>query len=132
MKLTEQEIIDILDSKGLHCLNIDAYENMNTILSLECTNGHHIDASLKSVRNAHFKCPICEGQDSLSSEVSSADIPLKSGRRIVAIDNATENAGVSVFDDGKLVFYKLFHFSGDTIGRMADNRKLLEHTFIEK
>ena len=130
MRLTEQEIIDILDSKGLHCLNIAEYENMNTILSLECSNGHHIDASLKSVRNAHFKCPICEGKNSLSAEVSNLQVPEKSGKRIVAIDNATESVGVSVFDDKKLVFYHLFHFTGETLDRMCDNRKLLEETII--
>ena len=44
----------------------------------------------------------------------------------MAFDQATEHFGVSVFDDGKLVFFNLFVFSGATNKRLADIKKLLE------
>lgn len=127
---SRNEVIDILGSKGFTTTNIEEYKNLDTVLHLKCSNGHELDASLKTVRNPNFKCPLCEGHSSIGSAVSSIAPPIKSGYRIVAIDNASNNAGISVFDDGKLVFYKLYHFDGETIDRLCDNRTLLEDIAI--
>lgn len=132
MRLSDAEIQDILSSKGLSCSNLKDYKNMDTVLQLTCKNGHHIQASLKTVRNAHFRCPICDGNKSISQQVGDLVVPPKTGERIVAIDNATERAGVSVYDNGKLVFYHLFVFSGDTIGRILKNRNLLKDIIIKQ
>lgn len=128
-KLNEQEINGILESKGLVCLNIDSYVNLDTILTFKCKENHTIEASMRSVRNAHFKCPECDGKSSLG-KINIANPPIKCGFRIVAIDNATKNAGVSVFDDGQLVFYHLYQYEGDTLTRMVHNRNFLEDTVI--
>ena len=129
-KLNEQEIKGILDSKGLICLDIDKYSNLDTILTFKCKNNHTLEASIRSVRNAHFKCPECEGQASIGI-VNNIQPPPKTGYRIVAIDNATKNAGVSIFDDNKLTFYHLYQYDGDTITRMVNNRQFLENVVID-
>lgn len=128
--LTKTEINDILAAKGFTCSNIDEYKNLDTILHLQCKNGHCLEASLKTVRNVNFKCPKCEGQESISKDLNNIAPPPKNGYRVVGIDNATENIGVSVFDDKKLVFYHLYHFEGDTITRMLKNRILLEEYIL--
>ena len=131
-KLSKQEIEGILESKKLVCLNIEAYQNLDSLLALQCINGHKIDATMRTIRNSHFKCPECEGRLSTSIELSNINIPVKAGFRIVAIDNATENVGVSVFDNEKLVFYHLYKYEGSTISRMVKNRQFLEQVIIEQ
>lgn len=132
MALSRQTITDILESKRFTCSNIDEYKNLDTILHLTCEHGHHIDAALKTVRNANFRCPYCAGNESVSDKLNGVEPPPKSGFRIIAIDNATENAGLSIFDDGKLVFYHLFHFEGDLIGRIMKNKNLIKDIIIGK
>lgn len=131
-KLSAQEITDIIESKGFTCSNVNEYVNMDTIMHLQCTHGHHIDASIKTVRNANFKCPYCVGDESISDKISNIVPPIKQGYRVIAIDNATNNAGLSIFDDGKLVFYHLFQFEGDAIGRILKNRKLFVDMIIKQ
>lgn len=131
-KLNEQEIQGILDSKGLTCLNIENYKNLETTLLFKCKNNHTIEASMRTIRNAHFKCPECEGKISTSELLSNNNVAPKSGYRIVAIDNATANVGLSIFDDDKLVYYHLYHYEGDTISRMVNNRKFIEEIVIDQ
>lgn len=130
MRLTDQEIKDILASKGFTCSNIEDYVNLDTVLHLQCEHGHNIDASIRTVRNANFKCGICDGQNSISNHITVVNIAAKDGYRIVAIDNATEKVGISVFDSGKLVYWHLYQYSGETIERMVKNREFLENTII--
>lgn len=130
-KLNEQEINGILESKGLTCLNIEEYQNLDSVLKFKCKNGHDLEASMRTIRNAHFKCPQCEGQASKGAVVNTTVLPQKTGYRLVAIDNATHNAGVSVFDDNKLVYYHLYKYEGDTITRMVANRLFLEKEVID-
>lgn len=131
-KLNEQEIQGILDTKGLTCLNIESYKNLESVLQFKCKNGHSIEASMRTVRNAHFKCPECEGKISISTLLSNNNIAPKNGYRVVAIDNATANVGVSIFDDDKLIYYHLYHYEGDTIARMVNNRRFIEEVVIEQ
>ena len=131
-KLNEQEIKDILTTKGLTCLNIEQYKNLETNLMFKCQNGHSIEASMRTIRNAHFKCPECEGKISTSDALSNHTVAPKAGYRVVAIDNATANVGVSIFDDDKLIYYHLYHYEGDTITRMVNNRRFIEETVISK
>ena len=132
MKLTEIEIKNILESKGFTSSNIGDYKNLDTVLSLTCKNGHKIQASIKTVRNAHFKCPICDGNASVAAKVENICPPPKTGERVIAIDNATEKVGISIFDNKKLVFYHLFMIEGDTISRLLKNRKMIEDIVIAK
>ena len=129
--LSKQQVSDIAESKGFEVLNLADYKSLDTVMRLKCKNGHLLDASIKTVRNANFVCPICDGNNSISNKLTDSERPpQKSGKRIVAIDNATENVGVAVFDDNKLVFYHLYHIQGDTITRLLKNRKLLEDEII--
>ena len=131
-KLNKQEIEGILESKKLICLDISAYQNLDSLLSLKCVNGHKIDATMRTIRNSHFKCPECDGQSSVSNKANNVIVPSKFGYRVVALDNATENVGVSIFDDDKLVFYHLYKYEGSTLTRMVKNRQFLEDVIIKE
>lgn len=132
MGLSRQEITNIIESKNFACSNLQEYKNLDTLLHLECSKGHHLDAALRTIRNPNFQCPYCAGNSSISEKVSGIVPPTKTGFRIIALDNATENAGLSIFDNGKLVFYHLFHFEGDTIGRIMQNKNLIRDVIIKQ
>ena len=131
MRLNEQELNDILRSKGFTCLNLQEYKNLDTVLQFQCQNGHKVETNIRTMRDERFVCPICDGAASVSAKMSRVAPPKKNGYRIVAIDNATERAGVSVFDNGELVFFTLLRFEGDTIGRMLKNRSVLEDVIFK-
>lgn len=129
-KLNTEEINGILETKGLSCLNIDEYKNLDSTLRFQCKNGHTLETSMRAIRNPHFKCPECEGCASLGALKST--IAAKNGFRIVAIDNATEKVGVSVFEDDKLIFQQLYTYTGDTVTRMVKNRDFIEDVVIKQ
>jgi hypothetical protein len=52
-------------------------------------------------------------------------VPKKTGFRVIAFDQATENFGLSIFDDNQLVFYSLYTFSGDVVSRLTKIKKFI-------
>ena len=131
-KISTETIREILEEKHFSCTNIEEYQNLDTILHLTCDKGHKIDAPLKVIRNKNFTCPQCEGIASKDIMVTNKYVPQKTGYRIVALDNATYNIGISIFDDGKLIYYQPLSLSGDVITRIEKNRNFLETTILER
>lgn len=116
-KLSKADIIEIAKNKGLIIINPDDYINLESSnLIFECKNGHTFIGDLKSVRdNKSFYCPLCDKQE--VSYVS--EPPVKSGFRVIGFDQATQNFGISVYDDGKLVYYDVAKFGGETEERLV-------------
>lgn len=125
MGYSHSEVIEILQTKGLKCEKIDDYKNMDSVLSLTCSNGHSLSATLRQVKNTNFKCPYCDGNkvEKLNS------IPPKNGYRVIGIDNATENVGVSIYESGKLIYYGKLTFSGAIMDRILKNRERMKSIF---
>lgn len=132
MSISRASVLETLQAKGFRCSNIQEYKTLDTVLKLECDKGHKIDATFRTARDDRFKCPICEGKSSLGTLFFGEEPPAKSGKRIVALDNATKHVGVAIFDNGKLVFQCLKQFSGETVDRMLFNREFIEDTVIAK
>jgi hypothetical protein len=56
---------------------------------------------------------------------------VKKGYRVVGVDNATYNMGLSIFDSGKLVYFKLLKFdSVNHVVRLNEIRDAFEHVVI--
>lgn len=126
-KITKEELIEELKKKGLKLESpYENYKNIYTDLKFRCKNGHLIYTNLKVVRSSNFKCTKCIGDYTESSEISLNNVPEKRGYRIVSFDNASQKMGVSIFDDGHLVFYKLYSFSGTATSRLFKIRNFLE------
>ena len=132
MSISRQSVLETLAEKGFKCTNIQEYKTLDTVLQLECKDGHKICADFRTARDNRFYCPICEGKNSLGTLIFQKEPPTKTGKRIVAIDNATKNAGVAVFDNGKLVHYMLQEFSGELIDRLLANRNFIRDVVINK
>lgn len=107
-KLSEEQIIKEITDKGFTPVDISKYKNVQSKFIVRCENNHLIETDMLSFRKDSFRCAICHG-----SEVKiSNKPPQKKGYRVIALDNATQNMGVSVFDDGELVYYSLIKFTG--------------------
>lgn len=114
-KLSEERIIDEIESKGFSVLELENYETIRSPILIKCQNNHILETNLFSFRKESFRCPKCDG-----GEVKFTAIPPeKSGYRILALDNATEKMGISIYDNGKLVYYHLLTFSGNFDSRIT-------------
>lgn len=132
MSIARSAVLETLSQKGFKCSNIQEYKTLDTVLQLECKEGHKVCADFRTARDSRFYCPICEGSKSLGTLIFGKEPPSKSGRRIVAIDNATKHAGVAVFDNGKLVHYVLQEFEGELVDRLLANRNFIRDVVINR
>ena len=128
-KLSHEALTAEITAKGYTLLDDSGYTNMNSDITIQCPHGHKIITSLSNFRKASFVCPVCDKNiDFLNPKV----VPQKHGYRIIAFDQATENFGLSIFDDGQLVFYNLYRFSGDLGARLVKIRKLIQDVVIRE
>ena len=89
------------------------YKNLDTILNLQCPEGHNLQLTLKQWRK-NPKCSICE---------HSSQVPQKKKtlNRTIALDNATHITGWAIFDDKQLVSYgKYTTKSAETSDRILE------------
>lgn len=125
-KLSEEKIIDEIESKGFVVLELENYETIRSPILIKCQNDHILETNLFSFRKESFRCPKCDG-----GEVKFTSIPPeKSGYRILALDNATEKMGISIYDNGKLVYYQLLTFSGNFDSRITKIFEVVTNTMI--
>lgn len=131
-KLDLTQIKEELARKNLTLAeNSPEYENLNSQIIVECSKNHKIHTTLKSVRLSNFTCPVCVGEKTKGFSEMPTEIPPKKGHRIIGFDNATYNMGVSVFDSGKLVYFKLLKFdSTNHIRRLNQIRDAIENQII--
>ena len=117
-----------LSDKNLHLVSAyEDYKSLNSPITVECTNGHQTITTLKTIRSANFTCSLCVGSATKSDNLSTTEIPRKTGYRIIGFDNASHNMGVAIFDNGKLVYYNLLQFNtGTTLQRLNKIRDMLE------
>jgi Holliday junction resolvasome RuvABC endonuclease subunit len=114
-KLSEEKVIDEIESKGFSVLELENYETIRSPILIKCQNNHILETNLFSFRKESFRCPKCDGGEVKFTAVP----PEKSGYRILALDNATEKMGISIYDNGKLVYYHLLTFSGNFDSRIT-------------
>lgn len=130
-KISNKDLVAELALKNLTLSNTSkAYENLSSTITVICNNEHTIETNLKTIRMVNFRCPFCAGATSKSEAASNHNLPAKKGYRIIGIDNATQRFGISMFENGKLIYYNLFTFSGDVVGRLNQIRDLVENIII--
>lgn len=129
-KLTHEQIAEEIRCKGYELIDDSNYTNMNSRIIIKCEKGHLIETCLADFRKPSFTCPVC---DSNVEFINPTDVPAKGNKyRVVAFDQATENFGISVFDGGELIYYKLYVFSGDLNSRLVKAAKLVRDIVIDK
>jgi hypothetical protein len=131
-RVSLESLKEELKRKGLRLAdNSPKYENLNTQIAVYCKNDHRIVTTLKSIRHVGFVCPICVGEKTKGFTEPPYELPRKKGYRIIGIDNATHNMGISLFEDGKLIYYKLFTYKGGShIHRLNEIKDTFEETIV--
>ncbi len=128
-KLNNDVIKAEVEAKGYKLIDASGYEKLDSTIIIECSKGHKIETNLKSVRHGSFECPFCAAS-SFAIEIPKG-VPEKSGFRIIAFDNATEKMGMSIYDNGKLVYFDLFRFTdGILVQRLVKIQRLIEDVVI--
>lgn len=116
-KLTHQQIADEVKKLGYTLISDEGYVNMQSRIKVECSKGHLIETCLADLRRPSFTCPAC---DQNVTFINPKAVPAKNGAyRVIAFDQATEKFGLSIFDNGKLVYYNLYVFTGDLNNRLV-------------
>lgn len=123
-RLTKAEIEEIAKEKGLTIVNPEEYVNLSSELTFKCAKGHNFITSIGIVRDSKFEnCPLCERQE--VKKVGQP--PVKKGYRIIGFDQATKHFGISIFDDGQLVYYDCVDFNdANTEVRLAKISKFVD------
>lgn len=116
-RLSQEALLEITKEKNLEIIDIDNYVNLQSELIFKCGKcNKKIISNMESVRHVNWSCPHCNEQ----KVTYVGKPPKKSGYRIIGCDQATQNFGISVFDDGKLVYFDCIQFSGELDKRYAD------------
>ena len=126
-KLSEEKVIDEIESKGFSVLELESYETIRSPILIKCQNNHVLETNLFSFRKETFRCPKCDGGEIKITALP----PEKTGYRILALDNATEKMGLSIYDNGKLVYYHLLVFSGNFDSRITKIFEVVTKVMIE-
>lgn len=96
------EIVNEFAKAGWKLLS-KSYKNLNTLMSMECPNGHTIEETLKKWRQKQY-CPICNDQH--YQKLTTKPTLRKAGvKRVLALDDSTSITGWAIFDDGVLITF---------------------------
>lgn len=129
-KLSIEQIKGELAKKNFTLIDATGYENLESFITIQCPKQHITQTNLKSFRHDSYKCPCC---DKAIDFINPSDVPQKGKKyRLIAFDQATQKFGLSIFDDGELVYYKLFTFSGSAVNRMVKIRKIIDEIVIKQ
>lgn len=128
-RLSVEDIRAEVQAKGYELVDASGYANMNSIITIRCSHGHIIKVSFADFRSASFTCPDCDHAVKFNNPTI---VPPKKGFRVIAFDQATEHFGLSIFDNGELVFFNLYTFVGNVTSRLAQIRNFIENIVIKE
>jgi len=96
------------------------YENLTTLMTFECNEGHKITTTWKEIRGKH-KCPVCKSNPAIKMEDKSAVPKNKGAYRILALDQSSRKTGYSIYDNKKLISYGVYETKANSpLERIVD------------
>lgn len=122
-----EQVKQTVEAKGYTLVSADGYKNQDSLIVVECAKGHKTTVSLSEFKKVSFECPSCNQNVQFNNPMQ---VPPKQGYRVIGFDQATEHFGVSVFDNGQLVFFNLFVFTGTVNQRLVKIQQLLRDTIL--
>ena len=119
-----------IESKGFTIVDDSNFKTLESPITIKCKHNHLIQTTLKAVRHISFECPKCNHD----IQVNLKAVPQKKDGvyRTIAFDQATENFGLSVFDDETLVYYGLYKFSGTVDSRLVSITKFIRDVVLKE
>lgn len=98
MALSKEQITNEVEQVGFKLISAEGYKNLNSDITVECSLGHRFVTNVADVRR-NIKCGQCTR---LGVDLYDA-VPEKKGYRIIAIDQASNVFGLSIWENGKLI-----------------------------
>lgn len=110
---------------GYGVMDSTQYSTVQSVMDLLCEKGHSLRGSLHDVRKVSFVCGECQ-KEKYGGQIG--QLEEKKGLRIVSIDAATENLGLALFEDARLIAYQLAQVGGKQtlIERLTTIRSFVE------
>jgi Holliday junction resolvasome RuvABC endonuclease subunit len=103
----------------------ETYTNLDTDMKFECPEGHAVYTTLKKWRRSKY-CPTCADNPLKSLDKHEVGKKQSGVLRVLAMDDATETSGWSLFDGDKLVAAGAIHMGQNTaVARIAGVRQWL-------
>lgn len=130
-KLSHDAIKSEVENKNYILVDDSNYSNLQSIITVKCQHGHLIQTTMADFRHPSFECPLCAKQ-TVSFNITEVPVKTANTFRIIAFDQATEKFGLSIFDNGKLVFYRLYNFSGNMMKRLVDIKNFIYNIVIKE
>lgn len=124
-----ESVRQAVEAKGYTLISAEGYQNQDSIIKVQCNKGHITEVKFADFKKPSFTCPQCDASIKFNNPVN---VPAKNGYRVVAFDQATEHFGVSIFDDGQLVFFNLYVFNGSLNKRLVEIKQFIENIVIAK
>ena len=108
------------------------YKNLDTLLEMECPEGHKQQRTYKDWRK-HMLCDKCLASDSYQIKKNKVPIKKIDTKRILALDAATNISGYSIYDDDVLVAYGTYKVNSslDTTERINTVKRWLSAAIDE-
>lgn len=131
MALSKDQIAVEVEGKGFQLIDASGYKNMESDITVACSKGHKFVTNVKSVRHPGFQCPECAKQQFRVEKPKAVPLKQPGVYRIIAFDQATYKVGMSIWDDGQLVYYDLFQFTSDNVeARLTQIERLLSEVVV--
>ena len=127
-RLSHEQIKAEVEKLGYSLIDDSGYMTLNSFITVKCKNDHNIKATLNDLRKPSFTCPCCDKPIVFNNP---RVVPEKTGYRIIAFDQATEHFGLSIWDNGELVFYSLYNFTGDLVSRLLKIKQFIQQIVID-
>ena len=127
-RLSHEQIKAEVEKLGYSLIDDSGYMTLNSFITVKCKNNHNIKATLNDLRKPSFTCPCCDKPIIFNNP---RVVPEKTGYRIIAFDQATEHFGLSIWDNGELVFYSLYNFTGDLVSRLLKIKQFIQQIVID-
>lgn len=128
--ISKQQRIKEIEDKGFTLIDDSEFRTLESPITVKCKNGHLIQTTLKAFRHISFECPKCNHE----VKVDLKAVPEKRPEvyRTIAFDQATENFGLSVYDNEVLVYYGLYKFSGTVDTRLTSIAAFIRDVVIKE
>ena len=120
-----EKMLGELETLGYSVVDQAQYSTVNSVMDITCKQGHSLRGSLHDVRKVSFVCPECQ-KDKYGGQIG--ELENKKGVRIVSIDAATEDIGLALFEDARLVAYQFAQVDKKQtlVKRLSIIRKFIE------
>lgn len=122
-RLSALQIKTEVEEKGYQLIDCSGYTSLQSKIKVKCPKGHIIEVSMADFRAPWFECPECNKKIVFNNPTA---VPPKNGYRVIAFDQATENFGLSIYDNGELKFLSLYVFKGLVSDRLLQIKRFVE------